>query len=119
MSRLDCIIIIPPLFPIRVSIRKTFAQFLRNETQNFSFVADQFCAKKTAICVIIRKSNFAQNCPIPLFRNSSFAQFCNFVIIICLYFLELKGFSPNLNSGKIWFWNVLLLVTSTYLTNAS
>ena len=30
----------------RVSIRKTFAQFLRNETQNFSFVAHQFCAKK-------------------------------------------------------------------------
>ena len=30
----------------RVSIRKTFAQFLRNETQNFSFFAHQFCAKK-------------------------------------------------------------------------
>ena len=27
-------------------MRKTFAQFLRNETQNFSFFAHQFCTKK-------------------------------------------------------------------------
>ena len=31
---------------IRVSIRKTFAQFLRNEAKIFSFFAHQFCAKK-------------------------------------------------------------------------
>ena len=30
----------------RVSIRKTFAQVLRNETQNFSFFEHQFFAKK-------------------------------------------------------------------------
>ena len=30
----------------RVSISKTFAQFMWNETQNFSFFAHQFCAKK-------------------------------------------------------------------------
>ena len=65
----------------RVSIRKTFAQFLRNETQFFSFFAHQFCAKKTTICAIIRKSHFAQNRPIPLLRNSSFAQFRKFVKI--------------------------------------
>ena len=53
-----------------------------------------FARKKTAICAIIRKSHFAQNCHIPLFRHSSFAQFRNFVINICVYFLELKGFSP-------------------------
>ena len=40
------------MFRSRVSIRKTFAQFLRNETQNFSFFAHQFCAKK--------KQQFAQ-----------------------------------------------------------
>ena len=34
-------------------------------------------ARKTTICAIIRKSHFAKNCPIPLLRNSSFAQFCN------------------------------------------
>jgi len=37
----------------RVSIRKTVAQFLRNETQNFYFFAHQFCAKK--------KQQFAQS----------------------------------------------------------
>ena len=63
----------------RVSIRKTSAQFLQNETQNFSFFAHQFCAKKTTICAkktticaIICKSHIAQNCPIPLLRTSSF-----------------------------------------------
>ena len=40
------------------------AFFLRNETQNLSFVA----RKKTAICAIIRKSHFPQNCPILLFQ---------------------------------------------------
>ena len=34
------------VFPIRVSIRKTFAQFLRKETQNFSFFEHRFCLKK-------------------------------------------------------------------------
>ena len=43
--------------------------------------AHQFCAKKTTVCAIIRKSHFTQNCPIPLSRNSSFAQFHNFVKI--------------------------------------
>ena len=66
-------------FP-RVSIRKTFAQLLLNETQNVSFFAHQFCAKKkqqfaqSFAKVILRK-----NCPIPLLRISSFTQFRNFV----------------------------------------
>ena len=60
----------------RVSIRKTYAQFLRDETQFFFF-------EKTAICAIIRNSHFAQNYPIPLLRNASFAQFRNFSKIIC------------------------------------
>ena len=66
-------------YTVRVSIRKTFAQFLRNETQNFSFFAHQFCAKKQQFAQSFAKSHFAQNCPIPLLRNSSFAQFRNFV----------------------------------------
>ena len=64
---------------IRVSIRKTFAQFLRNETQNFFFLCASVLREKTTICAIIRKIHFAQNCLIPLLRNSSFAQFRNFV----------------------------------------
>ena len=85
----------------RVSIRKTLAQFLLNETQNLVFRCASVSCEKTAICAIIRKSHFAQNCPIPLLRNSSFAQFRNFVIIICVYFLELKGFSP-----VSWYWSL-------------
>ena len=86
----------------RVSIRKTFSQFSRNETQIFSFFAHQFCAKKTTICAIIRKSHFVQNCPIPLLRNSSFAQFRkNQTVGDGVCFLEF-------NSGKILFWNVFL-----------
>ena len=64
----------------RVSIRKTFAQFLRNKTQNF-FLCASVLRRKTTFCAIIRKSHFAQNCPFPLLRNSSFAQFRNFVKI--------------------------------------
>ena len=56
----------------RVSIRKTFAQ--RNETQNFSLVDHQLCAKKTAVCAIIHKSHFAQNFPIPQKMPQMFAK---------------------------------------------
>ena len=63
----------------RVSIRKTFAQFLRNETQNVSFCAHQFCAKKQQFAQSFAKVISRINCPIPLLRNSSFAQFRNFV----------------------------------------
>ena len=89
---------------IRVSIRKTFAQFLRNETQNFFFLCASVLREKTTICAIIRKSHFAQNCHIPLLQNSSFAQFRNFIKIkrlVTVCFLEF-------NSGKVLFWNVFL-----------
>ena len=87
----------------RVSIRKTFAE--RNA--KFLFLCASVLCEKTTICAIIRKSHFAQNCPIPLLRNSSFAQFRNYSFPqfrknqtvgdgVC--FLEF-------NSGKILFWN--------------
>ena len=41
----------------KVSIRKTFAQFLRKKAQIFAFVALDFCAKKTSTCTINRKLN--------------------------------------------------------------
>ena len=59
--------------------------------QNFSLVANQFCAKKQQFAAIICQSQFAQNCPISLLRNSSFAQFRK---IFKMYFLDLKGFKP-------------------------
>ena len=44
LVKLFCLFLSERIF-YRVSIRKTFAQFLRKETQNFSFFAHQFCAK--------------------------------------------------------------------------
>ncbi len=61
----------------RVSIRKTFAQFLRNETQYFSFFAHQFCAKKkqqfaqSFAKVISRKIALFRFCETQIFRNSA------------------------------------------------
>ena len=62
--------------PTRVSIRKTFAQFLRNETQNFSFFANQFCAKKQQFGqsfakVISRKIALFRFCETQVLRNSA------------------------------------------------
>ena len=54
----------------RVSIRKTFVQFVQKKAQSFAFVALHFCAKN-----IIRKLLFVQNCVIPLLCNSVL---CNF-----------------------------------------
>ena len=61
---------------IRVSIRKTFAQFLRNETQNFSFFAHHFCAKKQQFAqsfakVISRKIALFRFCETQVLRNSA------------------------------------------------
>ena len=93
---------------IRVFIRKTFAQFLRNETKNFSFIAHQFGAKKQQFVQSFAKVISRKNCPIPLFRNWSFAQFRNFVMIIVYISWNWNVISRYLNSGKIWFWSVLL-----------
>ena len=59
----------------RVSIRKTLTQFLRKKAQIFAFVALHFCAKKIALCAIIRKLDFAQNCAIPLLCYSVLRNF--------------------------------------------
>ena len=53
---------------VRVSIRKTFAQFLRKKTQNFSFFAHQFCAKK--------KQQFAQSFAKVISRKIALFRFC-------------------------------------------
>ena len=66
---------------IRVSIRKTFRNFCGTKRKIFLSFRIILREKKTTICAIIRKSHLKQNCPIPLLRNSSFAQFRNFVKI--------------------------------------
>ena len=65
-----------PLKGSRVSIRKTFAQFLRNETQNFSFFTYHFCAKKQQFAqsfakVISRKIALFRFCETQVLRNSA------------------------------------------------
>ena len=79
-------------FPFRVSIRKTFAQFLQNETLNFSFVAYQFCAKKLQFSQSFAKVISRKIALFPFSTTRVFPQFRNFVKIIHVYFLELKGF---------------------------
>ena len=60
---------------------KLLRNFCRTKRKIFLSLRISFARKKTRICAIIRKSHFAQNCLIPLLRNSSFAQFRNFVKI--------------------------------------
>jgi len=60
----------------RVSIRKTYAQFLRNKTQNFSFFAHQFCVKKQQFTqsfakVILPKIALFRFCEPQVLRNSA------------------------------------------------
>ena len=109
-----------PVWQDRVSIRKTFAQFLRNETQYFSFFAHQFCSKKQQFAqsfakVISRKialfcfceTQVLRNSATRVLRKSAIPQFRKTQTVgdgVC--FLEF-------NSGKILFWNVFLLVTFT------
>ena len=102
----------------RVSIRKTFAQFLRNETQIFSFFAHQFCAKKNNNLRNHSQKSFRAKLP-----YSAFAKL-KFWAIPQLEFCAIPQFRKNqtvgdgvcfleFNSGKILFWNVFLLVTFT------
>ena len=54
---------------------QNFCAIFAERTAKFFFLcASVLREKKTTI---IHKSNFAQNCPLPFLRNSSFAQFCN------------------------------------------
>ena len=58
---------------------QNFCAIFAERNAKFFFLCASFLREKITICAIIRKSHFAQNCPIPLLRNSSFAQFRNFV----------------------------------------
>ena len=104
----------------RVSIRKTLVEFLRN-----------FCGTKRKFFLSLRisfvqKSSNLRNHLQKAFRlklpYSAFAQlkFCAILLKHMCVFLGIARFlAVILNSGKILFWNVLLLVTFTYLTNDS
>ena len=71
-------------------MRKIIAQFWRNETQNVSFVAHQFCGKKQQLVQSFQKL-FYTKLPYSAFRNSSFAQCRNFVKIMLRYFCQITN----------------------------
>ena len=87
---------------IRVSIRKTFAQFLRNETQNFSFVAYSFAQKNSNLRNRSQKSFRAKLpysaflqfkfCAIPQFRYNHMCVFLG----IERFFSPVSEFRKNL-----------------------
>ena len=103
----------------RISIRKTFVQFLRNATQFFFSLRIRFAQKKQKLAqsfakVILCKIALFRFCATRVLRNSAIS------LKSCMCFSwNQKIFSRYLNSGKILFWNVLLLVTFAYLTNDS
>ena len=101
---------------LRVSIRKTFAQFFWNETKNFS-LRISFARKNNNLCNHSQKSFRAKLpysafaklkfCPIPQLEFCAIPQFReNQTLGDGVCFLEF-------NSGKILFWKVFLLVTFT------
>ena len=58
---------------------QNFCAIFAERNAKFFFLCASVLREKKTICAIIRKSHFAKNYPFPLLRNSSFAQFRNFV----------------------------------------
>ena len=87
---------------LRVSIRKTFAQYLRNETQNFSFVAHQFCAKKNSNLRNHSQKSFRAKLPYSAFSPLEFCAIPQFRYKHMCVFLGIERFFAGryLNSGK-------------------
>ena len=89
---LKCRIPIPQIESPWVFIRKTFAQFLRNETQNFSFFAHQFCEKK---------QQFAQSFAKVISRKIALFRFCETQALDDVCFLEFNSSSAGRFCTKI------------------
>ena len=77
----------------RVSMSKTFAQFLRKKVKNFAY----FSREKLALCVIIRKLHWAKNCAILLLRNSVLRNFKEHILIKrlikgvnCIHYISMR-----------------------------
>ena len=106
-------------------LRFPFAKLLRNfcgtKRKIFLSLRITFAQKKTTICAIIRKSHFAQNCLIPLLRNSSFAQFRNFVknkrlVTVCVSYNSILEESCF---GMSSYWSLLHNWPMTVKTNSN
>ena len=93
---------------LRVSIRKTFAQFFWNETQNFSFFAHQFCAKK---------QQFVQSFPKVISRKIALFRFCETQVLPNSATRVLRNSAISWKSNTWWrcvflriqFWKNLVL----------
>ena len=99
---------------------QNFCAIFAERNAKFFFLCASVLREKTTICAIIRKSHFAQNCPSPLLRNSSFAQFRNKSFAQFRNFVKIKRLvtvcvSQNsiLEKSCFGLWNVFLLVTFT------
>ena len=105
--------------PHRVSIRKTFAQFLRNETQIFLSLHISFARKKQQFAqsfakVISHKIALFRFCETQVLRNSAtkvFAQFRNFtkikrLVTVCVSYnsiLEQSCFGIHTSESSVHF----------------
>ena len=78
---------------------QNFCAIFAKQNAKFFFRCASVLREKTVICAIIRKSHFAQNCPIPQLEFCAIPQFRYNHMCVFL--------------GIERFWNVLLLVTLT------
>ena len=69
---------------------QNFCTIFAERNAKFFFLCASVLREKTTFCAIIRKSHFAQNCPIPFLRNSSFTQFCNQSLAQFRNFVKIK-----------------------------
>ena len=89
---------------IMVSIHKPFAQFLQNETQNFSFFAHQFCAKKNNNLRNHSQKTFRSKLPYSAFAKLKFCAIPQFRTKI-RYRLSSKSLD-NFSFGHAYFLKV-------------
>ena len=80
---------------LRVSIRKTVAQFVRNVTQNFSFFAQQFYAKKNNNLRNNSQKSFRSKLPFSVFAKLKFCA------ILQLEFSAIPRFRKNQTVGLV------------------
>ena len=76
---------------VRVSIRKTFAQFLQKKAQIFAFVALHF-ARKKALCQIIAQILFCAKLRYSVLRNFSQNKVCEWLRKVLFFWEEINYF---------------------------
>ena len=93
---------------------KLLGNFCSTQCKNFLSLRISFAGKNINLRNYLQKSFHAKFCATRVLNNSAIS----LKSYMCISW-NWKVFSQYLNFGKILFWNVLLLVTFTYLTNDS